>query len=215
MILGIDEAGRGCLAGSLFVAGVVCNDQTALEFLEMGLKDSKKLSPKKRFFLENKIKTHGEVGFFVVKKSANEIDSLGLGACLKLAIEEILENGYSSLVNKIKIDGNTAFGLNKRYPNIQTIIKGDETIAQIAMASVLAKAFKDREMLELHALFKEYGWDKNCGYGTKQHIEVIIKLGATPFHRRSFTLKNRILNPKLLEVEQRLIKKGAEITSAR
>ncbi|GAA7295349.1 ribonuclease HII [Helicobacter pylori] len=205
MTLGIDEAGRGCLAGSLFVAGVVCDNQTALEFLKMGLKDSKKLSPKKRFFLEDKIKTHDEVGFFVIKKSANEIDSLGLGVCLKLAIQEILENGCFSLVNGIKIDGNTAFGLNKCYPNIQTIIKGDEKIAQIAMASVLAKAFKDREMLELHALFKEYGWDKNCGYGTKQHIEAIIKLGATPFHRHSFTLKNRILNPKLLEVEQRLI----------
>ncbi|RVZ89859.1 ribonuclease HII [Helicobacter pylori] len=205
MVLGIDEAGRGCLAGSLFVAGVACSEKTALEFLEMGLKDSKKLSPKKRFFLEDKIKTHGEVKFCVVKKSANEIDHLGLGVCLKLAIQEILENGCSSLANEIKIDGNTAFGLNKRYPNIQTIIKGDETIAQIAMASVLAKAFKDREMRQLHALFKEYGWDKNCGYGTKQHIEAIIKLGATPFHRHSFTLKNRILNPKLLEVEQRLI----------
>ncbi len=204
MVLGIDEAGRGCLAGSLFVAGVVCNDQTALEFLEMGLKDSKKLSPKKRFFLEEKIRSHDEVRFWVVKKSANEIDNLGLGVCLKLAIQEILEN-LSASSHAIKIDGNTAFGLNKRYPNIQTIIKGDERIAQIAMASVLAKAFKDREMLELHALFKEYGWDKNCGYGTKQHIEAMIKLGATPFHRHSFTLKNRILNPKLLEVEQRLI----------
>ncbi len=204
MILGIDEAGRGCLAGSLFVAGVVCNDKTAAEFLEMGLKDSKKLSPKKRFFLEEKIKTHGEVGFCVVQKSANEIDSLGLGACLKLAVQEILEKGYS-LANKIKIDGNTAFGLNKQYPNIQTIIKGDEKVAQIAMASVLAKAFKDREMLQLHALFKGYGWDKNCGYGTKQHIEAINKLGATPFHRRSFTLKNSILNPKSLDVEQHLI----------
>ncbi len=204
MILGIDEAGRGCLAGSLFVAGVVCSEKTAAEFLEMGLKDSKKLGPKKRFFLEEKIKTHGEVGFCVVQKSANEIDSLGLGACLKLAVQEILEKGYS-LANKIKIDGNTAFGLNKRYPNIQTIIKGDEKVAQIAMASVLAKAFKDREMLELHALFKGYGWNKNCGYGTKQHIEAINKLGATPFHRRSFTLKNSILNPKSLDVEQRLI----------
>ncbi|GAA8906632.1 ribonuclease HII [Helicobacter pylori] len=204
MVLGIDEAGRGCLAGSLFVAGVVCSEKTALEFLSMGLKDSKKLSPKKRFFLEDKIKTHDEVKFWVVKKSANEIDSLGLGACLKLAIQEILEN-LSASSHAIKIDGNTAFGLNKRYPNIETIIKGDEKVAQIAMASVLAKAFKDREMLELHALFKEYGWDKNCGYGTKQHIEAIIKLGATPFHRHSFTLKNRILIPQLLEVEQRLI----------
>ncbi|GAA8750917.1 ribonuclease HII [Helicobacter pylori] len=204
MILGIDEAGRGCLAGSLFVAGVVCNEKTASEFLSMGLKDSKKLSPKKRFFLGEKIRSHDEVKFWMVKKSANEIDRLGLGACLKLAIQEILENGRS-LANGIKIDGNTAFGLNKRYSNIQTIIKGDEKIAQIAMASVLAKAFKDREMLELHALFKEYGWDKNCGYGTKQHIEAIVKLGATPFHRHSFTLKNRILNPQLLEVEQRLI----------
>ncbi|GAA9834380.1 ribonuclease HII [Helicobacter pylori] len=204
MTLGIDEAGRGCLAGSLFVAGVVCNEKTASEFLEMGLKDSKKLSPKKRFFLEDKIKTHDEVEFWVVKKSVNEIDRLGLGACLKLAVQEILENGRS-LANKIKIDGNTAFGLNKRYSNIQTIIKGDEKIAQIAMASVLAKAFKDREMRQLHALFEEYGWDKNCGYGTKQHIEAMIKLGATPFHRRSFTLKNRLLIPKLLDVEQRLI----------
>ncbi|GAA7418145.1 ribonuclease HII [Helicobacter pylori] len=191
MILGIDEAGRGCLAGSLFVAGVVCSEKTAAEFLSMGLKDSKKLSPKKRFFLEEKIKTHDEVEFCVVKKSANEIDSLGLGVCLKLAVQEILEKGCS-LANGIKIDGNTAFGLNKQYPNIQTIIKGDEKVAQIAMASVLAKAFKDREMLELHALFKEYGWDKNCGYGTKQHIEAINKLGATPFHRRSFTLKNNL-----------------------
>ncbi|MFP6088149.1 ribonuclease HII [Helicobacter pylori] len=204
MTLGIDEAGRGCLAGSLFVAGVVCDDQTALEFLKMGLKDSKKLGPKKRFFLEDKIKTHGEVGFFVIKKSASEIDSLGLGVCLKLAIEEIVENGCP-LANEIKIDGNTAFGLDKRYPNIQTIIKGDEKVAQIAMASVLAKVAKGGEMRQLHALFKEYGWDKNCGYGTKQHIEAINKLGATPFHRRSFTLKNRILNPKLLEMEQRLV----------
>ncbi|GAA7422812.1 ribonuclease HII [Helicobacter pylori] len=191
MILGIDEAGRGCLAGSLFVAGVVCSEKTAAEFLSMGLKDSKKLSPKKRFFLEDKIKSHDEVEFCVVKKSTNEIDSLGLGVCLKLAVQEILEKGCS-LANGIKIDGNTAFGLNKQYPNIQTIIKGDEKVAQIAMASVLAKAFKDREMLELHALFKEYGWDKNCGYGTKQHIEAINKLGATPFHRRSFTLKNNL-----------------------
>ncbi len=193
MTLGIDEAGRGCLAGSLFVAGVVCSEKTAAEFLSMGLKDSKKLSPKKRFFLEDKIKTHDEVEFCVVKKSANEIDNLGLGVCLKLAVQEILEKDCS-LANGIKIDGNTAFGLNKQYLNIQTIIKGDEKVAQIAMASVLAKAFKDREMLELHALFKEYGWDKNCGYGTKQHIEAINKLGTTPFHRRSFTLKNNLFS---------------------
>ncbi len=190
MTLGIDEAGRGCLAGSLFVAGVVCDEKIALDFLKMGLKDSKKLSPKKRFFLENKIKTHDEMKFCVIKKSTDEIDRLGLGVCLKLAVQEILET-LSPLAQTIKLDGNTAFGLNKRYPNIQTIIKGDEKIAQIAMASVLAKTSKDREMLGLHALFKEYGWDKNCGYGTKQHIEAIIKLGATPFHRHSFTLKNR------------------------
>ncbi len=204
MILGVDEAGRGCLAGSLFVAGVVCDEKTALDFLKMGLKDSKKLSPNKRFFLEDKIKSHDEVEFCIIKKSADAIDRLGLGVCLKLAVQEILET-LSPLANEINIDGNTAFGLDKRYPHIQTIIKGDDKITQIAMASVLAKAAKDREMLELHALFKEYGWDKNCGYGTKQHTEAIIKLGATPFHRHSFTLKNRVLNPQLLEVEQRLI----------
>ncbi|ANH49037.1 ribonuclease HII [Helicobacter pylori] len=192
MTLGIDEAGRGCLAGSLFVAGVVCNEKTALDFLKMGLKDSKKLSPNKRFFLEDKIKSHGEVEFCIIKKSADTIDRLSLGVCLKLAVQEILET-LSPLANGIKIDGNTAFGFNKRYPDLQTIIKGDEKIAQIAMASVLAKTSKDKEMLGLHALFKEYGWDKNCGYGTKKHMEAINKLGATPFHRHSFTLKNRSL----------------------
>ncbi len=192
MTLGIDEAGRGCLAGSLFVAGVVCDEKIALDFLKMGLKDSKKLSPNKRFFLEDKIKSHDEVGFCIIKKSADAIDRLSLGVCLKLAVQEILET-LSPLAQTIKLDGNTAFGFNKRYSNLQTIIKGDEKIAQIAMASVLAKTSKDREMLGLHALFKEYGWDKNCGYGTKQHIEAINKLGATPFHRHSFTLKNRSL----------------------
>ncbi len=72
------KRGGGVWYGSLFVAGVVCSEKTALEFLEMGLKDSKKLSQKKRFLLEDKIKTHGEVGFFVIKKSANEIDNLEL-----------------------------------------------------------------------------------------------------------------------------------------
>ncbi len=113
--------------------------------------------------------------------------------CLKLAVQEILEK-LSPLAQTINIDGNTAFGLNKRYSNLKTIIKGDEKIAQIAMASVLAKTSKDREMLELHALFKEYGWDKNCGYGTKKHIEAIAKLGATPFHRHSFVLKNNLFS---------------------
>ncbi|STP04895.1 ribonuclease HII [Helicobacter acinonychis] len=193
MTLGIDEAGRGCLVGSLFVAGVVCGEKIALDFLKMGLKDSKKLSQNKRFFLEDKIESHDEVKFCVIKKSAGEIDSLSLGVCLKLAVQEILEK-LSPLAQTINIDGNTAFGLNKRYSNLKTIIKGDEKIAQIAMASVLAKTSKDREMLELHALFKEYGWDKNCGYGTKKHIEAIAKLGATPFHRHSFVLKNNLFS---------------------
>lgn len=86
MILGIDEVGRGCLVGLFFVVGVVCNEKIVLEFLKMGLKDSKKFSLKKRFFLEYKIKMYGEVGFFVVKKSVNEIDSLGLGVCLKFVV---------------------------------------------------------------------------------------------------------------------------------
>ncbi|AFI05833.1 ribonuclease HII [Helicobacter cetorum] len=197
MTLGIDEAGRGCLAGSLFVAGVVCEEEIALEFLKMGVKDSKKLTQKKRFLLEEKIKSCDDVKFYIATKSADEIDSWGLGVCLKKSMQEILEN-LSSYAKDIYIDGNTAFGLNQKYPNLQTIIKGDDKIIQISMASILAKASKDREMLELHALFKEYGWDKNCGYGTKKHIEAIAKLGATPFHRRSFVIKS-------LDVEQSLV----------
>lgn len=86
MILGIDEVGRGCLVGLFFVVGVVCGGKIVLEFLKMGFKDSKKFSFKKRFFLEDKIKMYGEVKFWVVKKSVNEIDRLGLGVCLKFVI---------------------------------------------------------------------------------------------------------------------------------
>ncbi|WP_104760644.1 ribonuclease HII [Helicobacter cetorum] len=188
MTLGIDEAGRGCLAGSLFVAGVVCDERIALEFLKRGVKDSKKLTQKKRFLLEYKIKSCDSVKFYVTSKSADEIDTWGLGACLKLAMQEILEN-LSPYAKNIYIDGNTTFGLNQKYPNLQTIIKGDDKIIQISMASILAKTSKDKEMLDLHALYPQYGWDKNCGYGTKAHIETLTALGATPFHRRSFVIK--------------------------
>ncbi|WP_104712213.1 ribonuclease HII [Helicobacter cetorum] len=188
MTLGIDEAGRGCLAGSLFVAGVVCKEEIALEFLKMGVKDSKKLTQKKRFLLEDKIKSCDSVKFHIATKSADEIDSWGLGACLKLAMQEILEN-LSLYAKEIYMDGNTAFGLNQKYPNLQTIIKGDDKVTQISMASILAKTSKDKEMLDLHALHPQYGWDKNCGYGTKAHIEALTTLGATPFHRRSFVIK--------------------------
>ncbi|WP_104748198.1 ribonuclease HII [Helicobacter cetorum] len=189
MTLGIDEAGRGCLAGSLFVAGVVCDEKIALEFIEMGVKDSKKLTQKKRFVLEDKIKSCDDVKFYIATKSVDEIDAWGLGACLKLAIQEILEN-LSPYTKNIYIDGNTTFGLNQKYSNLNAIIKGDDKIIQISMASILAKTSKDREMLDLHALYPQYGWNKNCGYGTKKHMDMIRQYGITPFHRKSFTLKS-------------------------
>lgn len=180
-ICGIDEAGRGTLAGSLFVAGVV------LEIEIEGLRDSKKLSKKNRFRLYDEIVQNAS--FHIVESSAQKVDSLGLGICLK---ESILEICAQVSADSYIMDGNTPFGVQ----GVETLIGGDSLLPCISAASILAKASKDREMERLDRLHPEYGFAKHCGYGTKAHLEAILHLGYSPFHRQSFKLK-RLLYPTL------------------
>lgn len=174
VICGVDEAGRGCIAGALFVAGVV------LERPIEGLRDSKTLSRAKRFALQPLIEQNSR--FLVLSFSAKQIDTQGLSACLASALSQIRTQLQAE---EYFFDGNTNFGIDLFVP----IIKGDSQMPCIAAASILAKCAKDSEMLALHAQYPDYGFDKHCGYGTKAHIQAIIRNGFLPIHRKSFKLK--------------------------
>ena len=175
-LCGIDEAGRGPLAGPLVVAGVI------LEKDILGLNDSKVLSEKKREKLFDEIKEKSK--YHIVFKSAKEIDDFGISFCLKSSILEIMEQ-LQEFSNNFLMDGNTNFGIQ----NLQKEIKADAKYAQVSAASILAKVSRDRFMDEISPLYANYNFHKHKGYGTKAHIEVIRKFGRSDIHRFSFKLK--------------------------
>ncbi|WP_370524723.1 ribonuclease HII [Helicobacter winghamensis] len=176
---GIDEAGRGCVAGSLFVCGVVL--EKLPESLKNSLRDSKTLSQKKRDALANILKDYAT--FKIIKKEANEIDTKGLSACIKEALQEILSTIYAPFYI---FDGNCNF----KIPHLKTLTKGDSKLHTISAASILAKSAKDTEMLEFHALYPHYDFARNKGYGTKAHIQAIATHGLSPIHRKSYRIKS-------------------------
>ncbi|MFY9106310.1 ribonuclease HII [Aliarcobacter cryaerophilus] len=175
-LCGIDEAGRGPLAGPLVVAGVI------LEKEILGLNDSKVLSEKKREKLFDEIKEKSK--YHIVFKSAKEIDDFGISFCLKSSILEIMEK-LQEFSDNFLMDGNTNFGIE----NLQKEIKADAKYASVSAASILAKVSRDRFMDEISPLYANYNFHKHKGYGTKAHIEAIRKFGRSDIHRFSFKLK--------------------------
>ena len=175
-LCGIDEAGRGPLAGPMVVAGVI------LEKDILGLNDSKVLSEKKREKLFDEIKEKSK--YHIVFKSAKEIDDFGISFCLKSSILEIMQN-LQEFSNNFLMDGNINFGIQ----NLQKEIKADAKYAQVSAASILAKVSRDRFMDEISPLYANYNFHKHKGYGTKSHIEAIRKFGRSDIHRFSFKLK--------------------------
>lgn len=175
---GIDEAGRGCIAGSLFVCGVVLDRFP--KSLQNDLKDSKTLSPKKRETLASALRN--STTFALIKKDAHSIDKQGLSQCIQEALEEILRTIDAPFY---LFDGNCNFNI----PHLRTLIKGDSKLQAISAASILAKSAKDAEMLELDALFPQYGFAKHKGYGTQAHITAIKEHGLSPVHRKSYRIK--------------------------
>ena len=190
-ICGIDEAGRGPIAGPLVMAGVVFkmkNGKWKMENYLDELNDSKKLTPKKREKLFEIIKENSI--YHIVFKSNNEIDEKGLSKCIKESLIEIKDNLKAK---KYLFDGNSNFGVK----GIETIIKGDEKIKEISAASILAKVSRDRYMIEIAKKYPEYNFAKHKGYITKEHIELIKKYGLCEIHRKSYKLK--ALEPNLFE----------------
>ena len=173
-LIGIDEAGRGCLAGPLVMAACKLNCKFS------GLKDSKKLSEKKREELYKLIIKNSN--YLILAFSAQQIDKLGLSLCLKTGLM-LIKRHFKT--HNFLYDGNTNFG----EAFIKTQIKADLNIAQVSAASILAKVSKDRILNYLAREFPEYEFEKNKAYATKSHKEFIAKFGLCKLHRKSFRVK--------------------------
>jgi ribonuclease HII len=190
LIAGIDEAGRGPLAGPVVAAAVIFSPNIKLPRVN----DSKKLSENIREELYDEI-VNNALAFGICEIDETEIDSINILQAtlkaMKLASEKL--NFPPDL---ILIDGNKSF--NSQTP-VKTIVKGDSKSHAIAAASILAKVTRDRLMIKAAEQFPEYAWERNKGYGTKQHIEAIKKYGITPLHRKTFL--SNIVEPNILEIQ--------------
>ncbi|MBE0514243.1 ribonuclease HII [Sulfurimonas sp.] len=173
-LCGIDEAGRGPIAGDLVVAGCILTS-----FVD-GLQDSKKLSEKKRESLYESITKNSL--YHIVKFSAAQIDKDGLSLCMKSALREIMQ---TLTCREYLFDGNSNFGINE----LPTMIKADGKVPEVSAASILAKVTHDRNIIKDAQKYPEYQFEKHKGYGTALHIELIKKHGYCDIHRRSYKLK--------------------------
>lgn len=185
---GCDEAGRGPLAGSVFAAAVILPQ----DFSNAVLNDSKQLTEKQRYALREIIEREA-VAWAVAEVTAEEIDRINILQASILGMHRALAK-LSVVPGHILVDG------NKWKPYIpegglleipaRTVVKGDATYMSIAAASILAKTYRDDYMLRLHDEYPMYHWDENKGYPTAAHYAAIAEYGITPYHRKSFNLKN-------------------------
>lgn len=180
IVCGIDEAGRGPLAGDVYAAAVIFDEGVFID----GLNDSKKLTEKKREMLLDEIISKAKA-YCVATASVEEIEEINILQATFLAMKRAYE-GLGIAADIALIDGN-------RLPNLdcemKTVVKGDGLSASIAAASILAKVSRDRYMTELAEKYPEYRFDKHKGYGTKLHNELILEYGPCPAHRMSFLKK--------------------------
>jgi len=173
-LCGIDEAGRGPIAGPLVIAGVVLRSPVD------GLCDSKQLTEKRREALYDVIIENAD--YHIVRFSARQLDDEGISACLSKGLREIMRAlGEADYL----FDGNATFGVK----GLRTMVKADVEIPAVSAASILAKVTRDREMVALAETYPEYGFEKHKGYGSAAHIEAIKTHGYCDIHRRSFRLK--------------------------
>lgn len=177
IIAGVDEAGRGPLAGPVVAAAVIVDSNNLIE----GIRDSKKLLKSRREELYNEITKHYTWSIGIV--DSEEIDRINILEATKKAME-IAVNTLGKMSSVILVDGNMKFP-DYRYISI---IKGDDKSISIAAASIIAKVTRDKIMAEFHQEFPLYKWIKNSGYGTKEHINAITNYGITKYHRKSFKL---------------------------
>lgn len=178
VIAGIDEAGRGPLAGPVSAAAVIL----PVDFEHDVLTDSKKLSPKKRDALYDEITTNPDIIWNSALATVSEIDRINILKATHLAMRRAVE-GLSEEADAALIDG---LPLPKFPIHHEGVVKGDSASLSIAAASIIAKVERDREMVRLAKKHPEYGFEKHKGYGVKQHLAALEKHGPCPAHRKSF-----------------------------
>lgn len=180
VVCGVDEAGRGPLAGDVYAAAVILREGTLIDYLN----DSKKLSEKRREELFDIIKEKAQA-YCIATASVEEIDRLNILNAAMLAMKRAVE-GLDIMPDIALIDGNRLPDLSCK---MQYVIKGDAVSASIAAASVLAKVARDRYMREIAEKYPQYAFDKHKGYGTKLHYEMLEKYSISDVHRRTFLKK--------------------------
>ena len=173
-LCGIDEAGRGPIAGSLVIAGVILKNSID------GLNDSKKLTQKKREELFEIIIKNAF--YYIVDFSAKEVDEMGISKCLKIGLKEIINKMDTK---EFLFDGNSTFGVK----GITTMIKADSKVPEVSAASILAKVTRDKQMIKFAKKYPQYHFEKHKGYGTALHIKCIKEYGYCNIHRKSFKVK--------------------------
>jgi ribonuclease HII len=189
-VAGIDEAGRGPLAGPVFAAAAMIDRARVDEGLLAMIDDSKKLTLARREAAHEAMVASGVVEFAVAEASVEEIDRLNILQATFLAMRRALAALAVSPALAL-VDGNRVPpGLGCRA---ETVVGGDARSYSIAAASIFAKVARDRHMASLAAAFPGYGWERNRGYGSAQHLEALKLLGPTPHHRMSFAPLNRLV----------------------
>ena len=191
-IAGVDEVGRGCLAGPVFAAAVILNNKINTK----DIKDSKKIPFKKRILLSKYIKKNSI--YAIGSASVKEIDKINILNASLLSMQRALKK-LKRKPSIAYIDG--LFAPKNVKIKCKTFIKGDEKVICIAAASIVAKATRDLFMIKLSKKYPKYNWNKNFGYGTADHIKGLKKYGATGHHRKKFKPIHKILMNKAREIQ--------------
>jgi len=181
---GVDEVGRGCLAGPVVSSAIILKEGINLSLL----KDSKKITFKKRIEIAKHIKLNSI--YAVGMSSVEEILEINILQAALLSMKRAIDK-LSVKPELILIDGNFA---PKGLTNFKTVINGDEKVKSISAASIMAKVYRDELMIKLSKKFKNYAWERNFGYGTKAHIEGLKKYGITSHHRKGFKPIHKMLS---------------------
>lgn len=187
IVCGCDEAGRGSAIAEIFCGAVILDPERPIT----GLADSKKLSPKRRDALFDEIREKASA-WCIATASLYDIERYNVLGATLLAMKRAVE-GLALRPDKVLVDGNRAPNLDME---VETIIKGDATIAEISAASILAKVARDRAMMEYHRLYPHYRIDLHKGYLTKAHMEALRTYGPSEIHRSTFSPIRQLLSAK-------------------
>ena len=191
-IIGVDEVGRGSLVGSVIICAFRSKN-TLFDLLPFSVKDSKKINKKQResiynYFHENK---NLNCSYQITFGKKRDIEELNIHKVVLQSMSTAVK-AISKPSDKIIIDGKFVPEDLKKY-QVSSLIKADDKINQVSAASIIAKVFRDKLISRLHFFENKYGWNKNAGYGTKNHLEAINKYGISPFHRKTYQPISRLI----------------------